>query len=230
MIDQHSADLGTFITNDPKGKQLPGFLSLLATHLADERSDVVNELEQLTSKVSHVKAIVSTQQSYAGVSGVIESVDLSTTLDDAMKLNLASFERHKIRVVKEYANLPKVQMDKQKVLQILVNIIKNAKEAFAEADNKNDRMLIIATKLTDEGTLQIRITDNGVGIRPEDLTKIFSHGFTTKETGHGFGLHSCANAAKEMGGSLEALSKGMGKGASFILTIPYEPVITPVSI
>ena len=230
MIDQHSADLGTFITNDPKGKQLPSFLSLLATHLADERSDVVNELEQLTSKVSHVKAIVSTQQSYAGVSGVIEAVDLSTTLDDAMKLNLASFERHKIRVVKEYAHLPKVQMDKQKVLQILVNIIKNAKEAFTEAENKNDRMLVIATQLTDEGMLQIRITDNGVGIRPEDLTKIFSHGFTTKETGHGFGLHSCANAAKEMGGSLVALSKGPGKGASFILTIPYEPVITPVSI
>jgi two-component system NtrC family sensor kinase len=230
LMEQHAPDLGKFITEDPKGKQLPGFLNLLANHLADERADIVNELEQLTSKVGHVKTIVSTQQSYAGVSGVIESVDLSTTLDDAMKLNMASFERHKISVVKDYQEIPKIRMDKQKVLQILVNLIKNAKESLSESENKTDRKLVISTSLTDDAMLQIRFSDNGLGIRPEDLTRIFTHGFTTKATGHGFGLHSCANAAKEMGGSLVALSKGLGKGASFVLSIPYDPVTIPLAI
>jgi len=227
LIEQHAQDLGAFMTTDPKGKQLPAFLSLLSTHLSDERADVVNELEQMTTKVSHVKAIISTQQTYAGVSGVIEAVDLATTLDDAMKLNIASFERHKIAIIREYEPMPVIELDKQKVLQILVNLIKNAKEAFQDCPLEN-RKLIVRTNRSDEDTLQIQIIDNGMGIPAEDLTRVFSHGFTTKAAGHGFGLHSCANAANELGGSLVALSDGPGKGATFILQLPFIPISVPV--
>ena len=228
LMEQHASDIGTFITSDPKGKQLPGFLSLLTTHLADERVDIANELDLLTSKVAHVKTIVATQQSYAGVSGVIEAVDLSTTLDDALKLNIASFERHKITTIREYETIPRVCIDKQKVLQILVNLIKNAKEAFTDSPATGNRKLIVRTELVEDKTLRICIIDNGVGIPREDLTRIFSHGFTTKKTGHGFGLHSCANAASEMGGSLLAQSDGLGEGATFVLEIPYQPAALPV--
>src|SRR5262249_55823452 len=150
-------------------------------------------------KVEHVKVVVATQQSYAGVSGVVESVDLSTTLDDAMKLNMATFERDKIAVIKQYQDLPRVRIDKQKVLQILVNLIKNAREALCECPPQQPRTIAIRTALGDNGKLQIQVTDNGSGILPENLTRIFSHGFTTKKTGHGFGLHGCANSASEMG-------------------------------
>jgi C4-dicarboxylate-specific signal transduction histidine kinase len=223
LIEEHSADLGSYLASDPKGKQLPAFLSLLATHLADERIDILKELELLTSKVNHVKTIVSTQQSYAGVSGVTETVDLSTLIDDAMKLNSASLDRHSITVVREYADLPRVRLDKQKSLQILVNLIKNAKDACSECPNLKDRKLTLKTGLANEKTLQIQVIDNGVGIPRENLTRIFAHGFTTKKSGHGFGLHSCANAAHELGGSLVAYSDGPGKGATFVLELPFEP-------
>jgi C4-dicarboxylate-specific signal transduction histidine kinase len=223
LIEDHSAELGAYLTSDPKGQQLPSFLGLLATHLADERLDILKELELLTSKVNHVKTIVSTQQSYAGVSGVTETVDLATLIDDAMKLNSASLDRHSITVVREYADLPRVRLDKQKSLQILVNLIKNAKDACSECRDLRERKLTLKTALANDKTLQIQVVDNGIGIARENLTRIFAHGFTTKKTGHGFGLHSCANAAHELGGSLVAYSDGPGKGAAFVLELPYEP-------
>lgn len=223
MLEQHADDLGAYLTNDPKGRQLPPFFSLLATHLADERVDIVKELELLVTKVNHVKTIVSTQQSYAGVAGVTETVDVATLLDDAMKLNSASLDRHNITVSREYQNIPKIRIDKQKSLQILVNLIKNAKDACTESAHYADRRLTLRTRLTDDDTLQIHVVDNGVGIPRENLTRIFSHGFTTKKTGHGFGLHSCANAAHELGGSLVAHSEGLGQGATFVLELPFEP-------
>jgi len=207
---------------------LPGFLQLLAHHLGDERADIASELELLTEKVGHVKAIVATQQSYAGVSGVLEVVDVATTLDDALKLEVASFERHKIVIDKQCQEIAKVRIDKQKVLQILVNLLKNARESLSERPPQFDRRVVLRTSVTAEGMLQIQVEDNGIGIPAENLTRIFSHGFTTKKTGHGFGLHGCANAAGEMSGSLTARSDGPCGGATFILEIPYVPVKVPV--
>lgn len=223
LLDEHENDLATYITSDVRGKQLPRFLGLVATHLADERADILKELELLNTKVNHVKTIVSTQQSYAGVSGVTETVSIATLLDDAMKLNSASIDRHRIHVVKEYEDIPKVRLDKQKVLQILVNLIKNAKDACLSSPHLKERRVTLRTKLTSDGTIQIHTIDNGVGIPPEHLTRIFSHGFTTKDNGHGFGLHSCANAASELNGSLMGYSDGPDQGATFVLELPYEP-------
>jgi signal transduction histidine kinase len=70
--------------------------------------------------------------------------------------------------------------------------------------------------------LRIKVADNGNGITPEHLARIFSHGFTTRKDGHGFGLHSCALAAQEMGGSLVVHSAGAGQGATFTLDIPFD--------
>jgi signal transduction histidine kinase len=70
------------------------------------------------------------------------------------------------------------------------------------------------------GCVRVQVKDNGIGIAPENLVKIFSHGFTTKKEGHGFGLHTCALAARDMGGSLVAESEGLGRGATFTLELP----------
>ncbi len=107
-------------------------------------------------------------------------------------------------------------------MQILVNLIKNAKDACAESD-QSDRQVVLRVRVARAGTLQIQVIDNGIGIPRDLLTQIFSHGFTTKKTGHGFGLHSCANAAQELGGSLMAYSEGLGRGATFVLELPFEP-------
>ncbi len=223
LMERHALDLGAYVTTDPKGKQLPGFLNLLAAHFLEERDEVVQELDLLASKVHHVKTIIATQQSYAGVSGVIETVDLGATLDDAMKLNSAAFDRHHITVVREYQDIPKVRLDKQKVMQILFNLLNNARAALTEIPVQSERKLILRTSRDNQQHVSIHVIDNGVGIPPENITRIFSHGFTTKKNGHGFGLHSCANAATELGGSLSAYSDGAGQGAEFILSLPYHP-------
>ena len=223
LLKAHEHELATFITSDPKGKQIPGFLALLAAYLSDERTEVVKEIDLLTTKVHHVKTIIATQQSYAGVSGVIETVDIGATLDDTMKMNSPSLDRHQVSIIRDYQDIPKVRLDKQKLVQILFNLLNNAKAALTQGTNREDRKLILRTTRDEERNVSIHIVDNGVGIPPENMTRIFSHGFTTKKTGHGFGLHSCANAASEMGGSLNAYSDGVGCGATFVLTFPYQP-------
>jgi len=221
MLDDHRDTLADFITLDPKGKQLPSFLSIVATHLDQEKSEIISELENLTNKIDHVKTIVATQQSYAGVSGITETFDISAAVDDALKLNATTFERHHIEIVRDYESMPKVQLEKQKLLQILVNLVKNSKDALVADATSKHRQLTLRTRLMSVDRLQVQVSDNGIGIQPGNLTKIFSHGFTTKANGHGFGLHSCANAARELEGTLMVASNGLGRGATFTLELPF---------
>jgi C4-dicarboxylate-specific signal transduction histidine kinase len=141
-------------------------------------------------------------------------------VEDALKMNLAAFDRHHIEVVREVAeNLPPVCVDRHKVLQILINLVRNAKYAMDQRNETTKRM-VVRVALASPDRVKITVADNGVGIAADHLTRIFSHGFTTKKDGHGFGLHSGANAAKEMGGSLKAHSAGLGQGAEFTLELP----------
>ena len=141
-------------------------------------------------------------------------------IEDAIRLNLTAFERHHIELVREFdENLPKVSVDRHKFLQIFINLLRNAKHAL-EDSCKGPRRMVIRVAMASPDRVKVVVSDNGIGIPPENLTKIFNHGFTTKKDGHGFGLHSGANAAKEMGGSLTARSDGPGQGAEFTLELP----------
>lgn len=162
------------------------------------------------------------QQSYAKVSGVSETINLVDLVEDALRINASSLDKHEIRVVREYTAVPALSLDKHKILQILVNLIRNAKIACDET-GRNDKQLRLHVERAVE-SVQVTVTDNGVGIPPENLTRIFQHGFTTRKNGHGFGLHSGALAAKEMGGALLVASLGVGRGASFALKLPCRLV------
>src|SRR6185436_15227083 len=165
------------------------------------------------------KEIVAMQQNYAKVSGVYENLAATELVEDALRLNLAAFERHHIELVREFdKNTPAVCVDRHKVLQVLINLLRNAKHAMEDVEKRGRRM-VIRVGMASSDRVKIVVRDNGVGISPEDLNKIFNHGFTTKKDGHGFGLHSGANAAKEMGGSLKGHSEGPGLGAEFTLEL-----------
>jgi C4-dicarboxylate-specific signal transduction histidine kinase len=162
------------------------------------------------------------QQSYARISGVTEPVKVTDLVEDALRLNAGAFQRHEVEVVRDFApGAPDITTEKHKVLQILVNLVRNAKYACDESGRADKRMTVRVTH--GQGRVRIQVADNGVGIPPENLTRIFNHGFTTKKDGHGFGLHSGANAAKELGGSLVAHSDGQGRGATFTLELPAQP-------
>ena len=220
LLREHTSDLGKYISSDAKGKQLPTYLISLTEHLSEEHVDMINELAILIKNVEHIKHIVSMQQSYAKVSGMIEAVSPKDLVDDALQINAPSFARNGIKVIrKDDDSLPLVAVEKHKVLQILVNLLRNSKNAMEDVPRK-ERKITVNIALNGQNKVKITLRDQGCGIAPDNLTKIFSHGFTTKTDGHGFGLHIGALAAQEMGGSLLAESDGPGKGASFILELP----------
>jgi PAS domain S-box-containing protein len=219
LLNNNAANLAAFLTSDPKGKVIPAYLHSLSERLAAEQKDLLSELELLVKNVEHIKEIVAMQQNYARVSGVVESLSVQSLVEDALRMNSAALTRHGIMVVRDYQELPVVGLDKHKVLQILVNLIRNAKYAI-DAASTADKRLTLSVRMIEETHIEIIVKDNGIGIAPENLTRIFSHGFTTKKDGHGFGLHSGALAAKEMGGSLMAFSDGVGHGATFVLRLP----------
>lgn len=225
LMDAHAEDLGGFLTQDPKGKLLPTYLRELARALEIEHEAMATELGALCSSVDHIKQVIATQQSYAGAPRMVESAHVDELLDDALRMHADALTRHKVDVDKGHVTLPALLLDRHRVLQVLVNLISNAKQALHGVSDRRPLITLSAVLLegVEGAVLRITVTDNGEGIAPENLTRVFSHGFTTRKNGHGFGLHSCVLAAQEMGGSLHVHSDGPGQGASFILEIPVVP-------
>lgn len=218
MLREHESDLATFMTNDPRAGQIPAFLSRLSEHLRSNQETALKELASLHVNIEHIKEIVAMQQSYAKVSGCQEMVDIPGLVEDSLNLNVGALTRHRIDVVREFEKVPPLNLDKHKVLQILINLVRNAKYACDASENHPKLLTLRVTNGT--GSVKISVSDNGVGIPAENLSRIFQHGFTTREGGHGFGLHSSALAAREIGGTLSAHSDGLNQGATFVLELP----------
>ena len=229
LLREHSSDTVTFLTQDSRGIRLPGYLLKLGDHLHSEQQFYKEELDSLSKNIGHIKEIVSRQQGYARLSGITEVIDAKDLADEALLLNETALIRHGVTLIREYADSARLAVDKHKVLQILVNLVRNAKHALA-ASSKNQKLLTVSIHETDKERVHIKVCDNGIGIPLENLTRIFQHGFTTKKDGHGFGLHCSANAAKEMGGTLFAHSEGSYQGACFTLDLPAGKRETTCSI
>jgi C4-dicarboxylate-specific signal transduction histidine kinase len=226
LLQEHRGQLGEYLTNDPKGKLVPDFLVQLTSRLRGEHAGQLGELDSLVKHISHIKNIIAMQQRYAKVSGMLEMVPVEELAEDALQMNAEALTRHGVCLERRFATVPRVLADKHKVLQILVNLIRNAKYAVQHGPSPTRRVIVSILAPSDK-RVQIQVQDNGVGIAPENLNRIFAHGFTTKKDGHGFGLHTSALAAKEMGGSLHAHSDGLGRGALFTLELPVAPVGAP---
>lgn len=222
MLRDHEHDMPVFLQSDPKGQRVVPYLMKLGSHFQQEREGLMKELELLNSHVGHIKQIVATQQSYAKVSGLVENLDLAELTDDALRILDPSLVRHGIRVQRQYDDLPPIAAEKHKILQILLNLLRNAKQALNDMHPEGGKTIRVCVRQTGERRISLAVRDNGMGLPAENLTRIFAHGFTTKSDGHGFGLHSCALAASEMGGSLHAESEGPGRGATFVLELPMK--------
>jgi C4-dicarboxylate-specific signal transduction histidine kinase len=222
MIREHADDLGRFLTTDEKGRYFPRYLSEVSQYLSHEQEYLLKEINGLAQNVEHINEIVAMQQNYASVSGVHEKITVLEVVENGIMMNSGAFLRHGINVIREYEPVEFMTVDKHKMLQILVNILRNAKYACDESKS-SAKQVTVRIKRAGNDRVRVEIADNGVGIPPENLTRIFSHGFTTREHGHGFGLHSAALAVREMGGSLAVQSEGVGKGATFILELPFSP-------
>jgi signal transduction histidine kinase len=222
LLREQGDRLAQFLTEDDRGRRVPSYLDQLAVHLEQERKEVSKELSDLALNVEHIKEIVSMQQNYARISGVIETVVLADLVDDSIKIHGRAYTRHGIVLERDFEPLQPVSVDKHKVLQILVNLIHNAKYA-CDAANLPDKRVTVRIRAKGADRATIEVADTGVGIPPENLPRIFSQGFTTRKGGHGFGLHSAILAAHELGGMLTVQSDGLGHGATFTLELPLQP-------
>ncbi|MDB6033472.1 MAG: sensor signal transduction histidine kinase [Verrucomicrobiales bacterium] len=220
LLKANESNLGAFLTSDSKGRKIIEFLGQLSDRIQLEQRNQIKELESLCGNIEHIKDIVAMQQSYAKVSGMVETVNVLDLVEDTLRMNAGALARHDVKVIREFAAVPPIMTEKHKVLQILVNLVRNAKYA---CDDSSQPEKILTVRLAEsEDKVTILVADNGVGIARENLTRIFNHGFTTRKDGHGFGLHSGALAAKELGGTLTVQSDGPGMGATFCLELPLQ--------
>jgi signal transduction histidine kinase len=220
LLAEQEDDLAVFFGENPRGRQVPAYLASLAAALKEERRAMLYESESLRERIDHIKEVVSMQQSYGRVSGVKETLRPALLMEDALKLNVDALARHGIEIVKQYEMVPSITVDKNKVLQILLNLIANAKYACME--NLGEKTVTLRILSNGADRIRMQVSDNGKGIPPENLDRIFQHGFTTRKSGHGFGLHSGALAARDLDGSLNAYSQGPGLGATFTLELPCQ--------
>lgn len=221
MLHDHRGDLAGFLTNDTRGQALTGYLQDATAFVGREQEALAVEARGLVKSIQHINDVIMLQQSHGRLTALREKVQVESLIEDALRLEESVFERQQIRVERSYAKLPECFVPKGQVLQVLVNLIRNARQALAGCPAKN-RVLCLGTERASAGWVRITVQDSGCGIAPDHLTRVFSHGFTTKAGGHGYGLHHAALLAEDMGGHLKAESGGIGCGATFILDLPMH--------
>lgn len=219
MTERSPEDLGAFLTQDERGRQLPEYLSKLHTRLEEERQLLLDECSVLATKIEHATSVIATQQSYARSRiRLSEKARLRDLLEDAVRLCAVGDHIDKI-LQREYSDEEPEFYDRHVIVQILVNFISNAKNAVRERPDNTQPRITLSVRQDAQQTA-VAVSDNGVGFDSSVKPRLFTHGFTTRPKGHGFGLHSSALSAQALGGRIEAHSDGPGLGARFELILP----------
>ncbi len=220
ILREHIDRLEEFIASNPKGKKLMQYYLKLEEPLQNEQLKILQQSKRLIEKIELINEVIAAQQSYASASMHADYMSLSNIIDNALALQSGSIERHGLTIEKDLQDVDPVVVQRTKLIHVLVNVFKNAKESMTGNPPKEKKISIKVWQ--DDNYIYLTVTDNGSGINPEHLDKIFTHGFTTKKSGHGFGLHSSANYMAEMGGKMKASSGGKGEGATFTLLFPRK--------
>jgi PAS domain S-box-containing protein len=221
MFHEHQDHLETFLTQDAKGKQIPSYLGMVAESLSGSHQTIQGEIDSLVKKVDHIKQVIMSQQDIAHAGNIREAASVEDLMEQALLMGMPEPEKYGIRIVREYAHVPTIMTDRHHVLQILVNVITNAKNAMVEYPGNAHCLTVRILLPTDRtGAVRLEVSDTGGGIKVENLPRLFAQGFTTRKAGHGLGLHSAAISAKNLGGALQARSEGEGRGATFMLDLP----------
>lgn len=220
LFHEHQGNLQEFLTADPKGKQIPSYLGLVAESLSGSHQTIQGELDSLVKKVDHIKQVIMSQQDIARAGNIREPASAEDLMEQALLMAMPEPQKYQIQVVREYSPVPTTMTDRHQVLQVLVNLITNAKNAMVEHSGTRRRLTLRVGVPSCKAFARFEVIDTGGGIKPENLPKLFTQGFTTRKAGHGLGLHSAAIVAKNLRGTLEGQSAGEGRGATFTLDIP----------
>jgi two-component system sensor kinase FixL len=246
MLEEHAGRLDAFLRDDPRGTPLFALLRGLVAHFEQHQSQVGAEVTALQGSIEHLTRVIHAQRGHARSVGVLEVVSVDALIDAALELQAPSWSQLGITLERRLAPLPRLRIDKHKAIEVLVNLISNARQSLRESGRADQRVCIRteAARLSkapgpgpdagpdvgpDGGRVRIHVEDNGMGIDPANRAKLFRLGFTTKQDGSGIGLHSSAITAQQLGGSLSFHSEGPGQGAVFTLELPVAPPEAPVT-
>ena len=244
LVDEHAGQLATFLRDDPRGQRVPELLRALAEHFEQQQAQLGAEVTALQSSIEHFIRVIHAQQSHARGHGIIETVSVAELIDEVLELQAASGNQAGIVIERAIGDVPPLHVDKHRVIEILVNLVSNARHSLRDSRRPDKRLRVRAEVVAggdgaaggagppgsvDGERVRIHVEDNGLGIASEEREKLFRLGFTTKRDGSGIGLHSSANAAQQLGGSLSFHSDGPGQGATFTLELPVVPAAGPAA-
>ncbi|MCP4601326.1 MAG: PAS domain S-box protein [Proteobacteria bacterium] len=216
LLKENIDRMEDFICNDVKGMKLMQFYLEIEDKIDEERSEIEQEIKRVENRIKTIENVIDAQRGYTkDVEILVEEADLAEIIQDAITMNSDFIEKNNIKIEKEMTDIPAIPLQKMKVIQIIMSLITNAKEAMKETPSDNKIIKMYIEELED--SIQLRVIDTGCGIPLENISKIFRHGFTTKKKRQGFGLHNSANNMTEMGGKMWAESKGEGQGATLVL-------------
>ncbi len=220
LLEENMENIEEFLQSS-KGIKLLKYLIISIKHIEDEFGVIEENRKRLHNKINTISEVITAQQTNAATNYAMkEKADLRTIIEDALRLDIIPLKSLGNKIKKQFDPVPEVVIQKSKLIQIIINLIKNASEAMSSLP-VNRRSLSISLDSNNHNVF-LRITDNGKGIEKELLKKIFHHGYTTRKDGHGFGLHSCATYMSDMGGDIYAESEGINRGATFILKFRKE--------
>jgi two-component system, NtrC family, sensor kinase len=222
LMQAHAPELGTWLTDDKKGRHVPAFLKALVDGMKAGQAAMQEEVAHLDQGLEHIRHLVDRQRQHASACGVLENVLPAALLRDAVRMS-ASGENDGVVPVIECAADQRLLVERHKLLAVLINLLRNARHAVRGRPDAEIRVRVAVSA----EHLRIVVLDTGVGIAAENLSRVFHEGFSTRSDGQGVGLHSCANSVTEMHGRLWAESAGPERGAAFHVELPLATATPP---
>ncbi|MDE0205219.1 MAG: PAS domain S-box protein [Candidatus Tectomicrobia bacterium] len=217
-VNAHRDDWADFVARDPQGRKVMPFIVALAGDLTRHHDEMVNAAKRVQDRTHHIADIIRTQRALDSPHMVRKDLVLENAIQAAAKVLRDSLDRRGVALEIDCGNAPReIRVQESRFHQMMVNLIKNAMEAIDDLAAVNGLVETprIGIRTYVEGDfLRLDVTDNGIGIEGTNTSILFAAGYTTKKSGSGLGLHSAANFVIGMGGRIQALSEGTGKGST----------------
>ncbi|MFT6821404.1 MAG: signal transduction histidine kinase [Myxococcota bacterium] len=210
------ADAG--IANPIEPQRMGDYLRHLGMRHRADQFEVDGELERVQRGIAHIAKTIAAQQRNAAQPRGLEEVVVRELVNDAVELALGLNAR--VCCVVDVPEVLRLVAAPHRVVRILVNLLQNARDALGQ---QKEPKIEVHVDTSHAERIALVVVDNGTGVPTQDRDRIFAHGYTTKTTGFGFGLHASATAAIEMGGKLILSPQQPGEGARFTLILPRSP-------
>ena len=228
-IKAHRDNWVDYIRNDPQGQKVIPFIIALAEDFTGLNERLVKTVVRVKDRADYIADIVRTQKAFGSPSMDQKDIHLKDAFSAAIKVLQESLDKSEIETVIDCENAPQeIRIQESQFHQMMVNLIKNSIEAIdglAASDEIEETPRIQIRAYIEGNFLYLDVRDNGIGIEQTNLKKIFSAGYTTKESGSGLGLHSAANFVIGSGGQIHALSDGIGKGTTLRILLRLSSII-----